>query len=61
MSARESENELLAEESKDPSRKLICTILGGISEYDREMIADRLEAACKAKAAAFTSVVARIH
>ena len=52
MSARESENELLAGESKDPSRKLIRTILGAISEYDREMIADRLEAARKAKAAA---------
>lgn len=52
MSARESENELVAGESKDPSRKLIRTILGAISEYDREMIADRLEAARKAKAAA---------
>lgn len=39
-------------ESKDPSRKWIRTILGAISEYDREMIADRLEAARKAKAAA---------
>jgi DNA invertase Pin-like site-specific DNA recombinase len=52
MSARESENELLLGESKDPSRKLIRTILGAISEYDREMIADRLESARKAKAAA---------
>lgn len=51
MSARESENELLSGESKDPSRKLIRTILGAISEYDREMVADRLEAARKAKAA----------
>lgn len=52
LSARESENELLTGESKDPSRKLIRTILGAISEYDREMIADRLESARKAKAAA---------
>jgi DNA invertase Pin-like site-specific DNA recombinase len=52
MSARESENELLSGESKDPSRRLIRTILGAISEYDREMIADRLESARKAKAAA---------
>jgi hypothetical protein len=34
-------------ESKDPSRKLIRTILGAISEYDRDMIADRLESARK--------------
>lgn len=52
MSARESENELLSGESKDPSRKLIRTILGAISEYDREMVTDRLESARKAKAAA---------
>ncbi|AWG65278.1 resolvase [Mycobacteroides abscessus] len=52
LSARESENELLTGESKDPSRKLIRTILGAISEYDREMITDRLESARKAKAAA---------
>ncbi len=52
LSARESENELLSGESRDPSRKLIRTILGAISEYDREMIADRLESARKAKAAA---------
>ncbi len=50
MSARESENELLSGESKDPSRKLIRTILGAISEYDREMVTDRLEAARRAKA-----------
>ena len=52
MSARESENEQLSGESKDPSRKLIRTILGAIREYDREMISDRLESARKAKAAA---------
>jgi DNA invertase Pin-like site-specific DNA recombinase len=51
LSARDSENELLTGESKDPSRKLIRTILGAISEYDREMITDRLSAARKAKAA----------
>lgn len=51
-SARESENELLSGESKDPSRKLIRTILGAISEYDREMVTDRLEAARRAKAKA---------
>jgi DNA invertase Pin-like site-specific DNA recombinase len=49
-SARESENELLSGESKDPSRKLIRTILGAISEYDREMVTDRLEAARRVKA-----------
>lgn len=52
MSTRASENEMLVGESKDPSRKLVRTILGAISEYDREMITDRLTAARKAKAAA---------
>jgi DNA invertase Pin-like site-specific DNA recombinase len=51
FSARESENELLNGESKDPSRKLIRTILGAVSEYDREMVSDRLSAARHAKAA----------
>lgn len=51
LSARDSENELLTGETKDPSRKLIRTILGAVAEYDREMIADRLESARKAKAA----------
>lgn len=51
LSARDSENELLTGKSKDPSRKLIRTILGAVSEYDREMISDRLSAARKAKAA----------
>ncbi|MHC3004160.1 recombinase family protein [Gordonia sp. GN26] len=51
LSARESEHELLTGTTSDPSRKLIRTILGAIAEYDREMIADRLEAARKAKAA----------
>lgn len=50
LSARDSENEMLTGESKDPSRKLVRTILGAISEYDREMISDRLTAARKAKA-----------
>lgn len=49
-SARESENELLAGETPDPSRKLIRTILGAVSEYDREMTVERLEAARRAKA-----------
>jgi DNA invertase Pin-like site-specific DNA recombinase len=51
LSAREGENELLNGESKDPSRKLIRTILGAVSEYDREMVSDRLSAARHAKAA----------
>lgn len=51
LSTRANENEMLAGESKDPSRKLVRTILGAISEYDREMITDRLAAARKAKAA----------
>lgn len=51
MSARESENDLLTGESNDPSRKLIRTILGAVSEYDREMITERLTSARKAKAA----------
>ena len=50
MSTRANENEMLVGESKDPSRKLVRTILGAISEYDREMITDRLTAARKAKA-----------
>ncbi|MFC6014089.1 recombinase family protein [Nocardia lasii] len=50
-SARDSENELLTGEARDPSRKLIRTILGAVSEYDREMTVERLEAARKAKAA----------
>lgn len=51
LSARDSENEMLAGESKDPSRKMIRTILGAVSEYDREMTVDRLAAARAAKAA----------
>lgn len=50
MSTRANENEMLVGESKDPSRKLVRTILGAISEYDREMVTDRLAAARKAKA-----------
>ncbi|RIT57913.1 recombinase family protein [Mycobacteroides abscessus] len=51
LSARDSENEMLTGESKDPSRKMIRTILGAVSEYDREMTVDRLAAARAAKAA----------
>lgn len=51
VSTREGENELLTGETRDPSRKLIRTILGAVAEYDREMIAYRLEDARKAKAA----------
>lgn len=51
LSARDSENEMLAGESKDPSRKMIRTILGAVSEYDREMTVDRLQAGRRAKAA----------
>lgn len=50
LSARDSENEMLAGESRDPSRKMIRTILGAVSEYDREMTVDRLAAARAAKA-----------
>ncbi|MEZ0354095.1 recombinase family protein [Mycobacterium sp. pR1184] len=51
LSTRESEDELLNGESKDPSRKLIRVICGAISEYDREMTVDRLAAGRHAKAA----------
>lgn len=51
MSARESENELLMGASNDPSRKLIRTILGAVSEYDREMTVWRLYDSRCAKAA----------
>lgn len=51
LSTRDGENELLGGETRDPSRKLIRTILGAVAEYDREMIAYRLEDARKAKAA----------
>ena len=37
LSARESENDLLPGESKDPSRKLFRTMIRAISEYDPEM------------------------
>jgi DNA invertase Pin-like site-specific DNA recombinase len=51
LSTRDSENEMLNGESKDPSRKLVRVILGAISEYDREMTVGRLAAARQAKAA----------
>ncbi len=51
LSTRESENEMLNGESKDPSRKLVRVIMGAISEYDREMTVDRLAAGRQAKAA----------
>jgi DNA invertase Pin-like site-specific DNA recombinase len=50
-STRDGENEMLCGISRDPSRKLIRSILGAISEYDREMTVDRLAAARHAKAA----------
>jgi DNA invertase Pin-like site-specific DNA recombinase len=51
VSTRANENEMISGESKDPSRKLVRSILGAISEYDREMVVDRLEAGRRAKAA----------
>lgn len=51
LSTRENENEMIGGESKDPSRKLVRTILGAICEYDREMTVDRLAAGRQAKAA----------
>jgi DNA invertase Pin-like site-specific DNA recombinase len=51
LSARDSETEMLTGEANDPSRKLIRTILGAVSEYDREMTVTRLAAARRAKAA----------
>lgn len=51
LSTRENENEMLNGESNDPSRKLVRVIMGGISEYDREMTVDRLAAGRAAKAA----------
>jgi DNA invertase Pin-like site-specific DNA recombinase len=51
FSTRENENEMIGGESKDPSRKLVRTILGAICEYDREMTVDRLAAGRAAKAA----------
>lgn len=50
LSTRANENEMLTGTSKDPSRKLVRTILAAISEYDREMTVDRLGAARQAKA-----------
>jgi DNA invertase Pin-like site-specific DNA recombinase len=43
-------NDLLTESQKTPAASYFRTILGAISKYDREMIADRLESARKAKA-----------
>ncbi|MFV9634846.1 recombinase family protein [Mycobacterium neumannii] len=51
LSARDGENDMLIGTSNDPSRKMIRTILGAISEYDREMTVERLAAARRAKAA----------
>lgn len=46
------ENALLTGDPKDPTRKLVRTIMGAIVEYDRDMITMRLLAGRKAKASA---------
>lgn len=50
LSTRANEDEMLNGESKDPSRKMVRTILGAVNEYDREMVVSRLAAARQLKA-----------
>lgn len=47
-----SEDEILRDDSKDPSRKLIRQILGAVAEYERAMIRLRMQAGKAAKQAA---------
>ena len=51
-SAVPEENALLVGDPKEPTRKLIRTIMGALAEYDRDMVCARLEAGRKAKAKA---------
>lgn len=51
LSTRDSENEMIGGDASDPSRELVRTILGAISEYDRKMTVARLAASRKVKAA----------
>lgn len=51
FSTRENENEMISGATDDPSRELVRTILGAISEYDRKMTIARLAASRKVKAA----------
>ncbi|MBF6131604.1 recombinase family protein [Nocardia otitidiscaviarum] len=52
FSAVPEENALLTGDPKEPTRKLVRTILGALAEYDRDMVVLRLEAARHAKASA---------
>lgn len=52
FSAIPEENTLLTGDPKEPTRKLVRTILGALAEYDRDMVVVRLQAARQAKASA---------